>query len=96
MGGHVPLRDENLQTSVPGVFVAGDLAGVEEASSAMVEGRLAGLCAAQSLGYDTPEFMGLRVDCVRQLTELRKGPTGEKIRNGLAKAGRETLEGHVC
>ena len=51
LGGHVPVRNELMQTSVPGVYVAGDVASVEEASSAMMEGRMAGLAAAASLGY---------------------------------------------
>ena len=42
-GGHVPLHDENMETTVPGVYVAGDVTGVEEASSAM-EGRQHGRC----------------------------------------------------
>lgn len=52
LSGHIPLTDENLETSVPGVYAAGDVSGIEEASSAMVEGRLAGCAAAESLGYE--------------------------------------------
>jgi len=36
---------------VPGIYVAGDIAGVEEASTAMEEGKLAGIAIAESLGY---------------------------------------------
>ena len=86
LGGHVPLRDDDLRTSVPGLYVAGDVAGVEEASSAMVEGRLAGLCAARAIGHTAPDFDSLWEDCARQLCALRTGPVGEKIRSGLAKA----------
>lgn len=50
-GGQVPLVDKDGQTSVPGIFVAGDVSGIEEASSAMIEGRMAGLAAAKYLGY---------------------------------------------
>jgi len=32
-------------------FVAGDVSGVEEASSAMIEGRIAGIAAAEYLGF---------------------------------------------
>jgi len=51
LSGHVPIVDKHLATTNPKVYVAGDVAGVEEASSAMVEGRLAGYSAALSLGY---------------------------------------------
>lgn len=85
LGGHVPVRNDYLETSIKGVFVAGDVAGVEEASSAMVEGRLAGLCAAKALGHTASDFEALRQDCLDQLNSLRSGHVGEKIRSGLAQ-----------
>jgi len=83
LGGHTPLRDEDMQTTVKGIYVAGDVAGVEEASSAMVEGSLAGLCAAKSLGYDNGRFKQLREEAINQLEDLRSGPVSEGIRKGL-------------
>ncbi|MEW6546061.1 MAG: NAD(P)/FAD-dependent oxidoreductase [Bacillota bacterium] len=86
LGGHVPWRDEHQQTSVPGIFVAGDASGVEEASSAMVSGRIAGLAAAASLGL-CPCYRELAREAHAQLEVLRAGPPGEKIRRGLARLG---------
>lgn len=85
LGGHVPLRNKDLETSIKGIYVAGDTAGIEEASSAMVEGRLAGLCAALSLGYEGKDFEAEKNDCLEQLNSLRSGPVGEKILKGLSK-----------
>ncbi len=85
LGGHVPSRNDELETSVKGIYVAGDVAGVEEASSAMVEGRLAGLCAAKNLGYAPKDFEALKNDYLEQLNSLRSGPVGEKIRKGLGQ-----------
>lgn len=85
LGGHVPLRNENLETNIKGVYVAGDISGVEEASAAMVEGRLAGASAAASLGYDEKASETLRVSALEELKMLRSGPTGEKIRKGLCQ-----------
>jgi len=51
LGGYMPVHDEYMRSSREGVYVAGDLAGIEEASTAMEEGRLAGLHAAYSMGY---------------------------------------------
>ncbi|MHB8127891.1 MAG: NAD(P)/FAD-dependent oxidoreductase, partial [Mobilitalea sp.] len=53
--GYVPECDEHGATSVPGIFVAGDVSGIEEASSAMIEGRIAGIAAAQQLGFISKE-----------------------------------------
>ena len=50
-GGQVPVVDAQGETSIPGIFAAGDVSGIEEASSAMIEGRIAGLSAAHYLGY---------------------------------------------
>lgn len=86
LGGHVPLRDETMETLVPGVYVAGDASGVEEASSAMIEGKIAGLCAARSLGYDrNAEEQG--AELLERLRTLRSGPVGQKIRQGLGELG---------
>lgn len=85
LGGFVPVRNEMLQTSVKGIFVAGDVCGVEEASSAMVEGYLAGLSAANYLGYTSYDFNKKKEDYLNQLKSLRSGPVGEKIRAGISK-----------
>lgn len=49
LGGFVPDRDEYLQTNVPGVFAAGDCAGVGGGPLALIEGRIAGLAAANQV-----------------------------------------------
>jgi sarcosine oxidase subunit alpha len=85
LGGHVPLRKQNMETTVPGIYVAGDIAGVEEASSAMIEGKLAGLNVAKSLGYDNSAFGEKREEALKELSDLRSGPVGEKIRQGIAQ-----------
>ena len=49
-GGWIPVHGEDMETSVPGVFVAGEVAGIGGAHAAMAEGTLAGLNAARQLG----------------------------------------------
>jgi thioredoxin reductase len=79
LGGFMPLHNENMESSVPGIYVAGDTAGVEEANTAMDEGRLAGIAMAQSLGYLTKEDGETAKEIVRErLTALRQGPFGER------------------
>src|SRR5262245_31181409 len=50
LGGWVPRRDNLLQSSQAGVWVAGDGAGVGGALVARLEGTLAGLAVARRLG----------------------------------------------
>lgn len=83
LGGHVPLRNKYLKTSIKDIYVAGDAAGVEEASSAMVEGWLAGYSAAKDLGLGKGEIDKLIKEALNELNVLREGPVGAKTREGL-------------
>lgn len=49
-GGWTPVVDEALQTSIPGLFAAGETTGIAGAAAALLEGELAGLSAAHYLG----------------------------------------------
>ncbi len=87
LGGNVPVIDKRYQTNVKGVYACGDLAGIEEASSAMVEGKITGLNALEDMGYDTT---GQRSDLKayhEELKFLRDGPHAEKVRAGYLKRG---------
>lgn len=79
LGGHIPLHDDNMQTTVPGLYVAGDMTGVEEASCALEEGLLAGIDCAQSLGAITSFDAQQKKESIRRrIRLLRCGPFGEK------------------
>ncbi len=81
LGGGIPAHDENQQTSVPGIYVAGDVSGIEEASTAIIEGRIAGLAIAHSLGYlDEDSFREKREEQIQSMTGLRIGSHGEARR----------------
>jgi hypothetical protein len=73
LGGHVPVHDHCMQTTRPGVFVAGEAAGIGGAKVAELEGRIAGIAAAQQLGKGHPKEASKRIEaCQRELTqELR-------------------------
>jgi NADPH-dependent 2,4-dienoyl-CoA reductase/sulfur reductase-like enzyme len=53
-GGWVPLVSAEMETTVPGIFAAGDGAGVGGAALAVLEGRVAGIAAAARLGALLP------------------------------------------
>lgn len=64
-GGMVPVTDARGETSIPGIYAAGDVAGIEEASSAMINGRIAGTAAAARLGYLE------EAECAEAIQELK-------------------------
>jgi NADPH-dependent 2,4-dienoyl-CoA reductase/sulfur reductase-like enzyme len=81
LGGHVPLYDEKMETTVKGIYVAGDTAGIEEAATAMEEGEIAAVSAAESLGLITQfRACATRAAVYARLKNFRLGPFG-KIRN---------------
>lgn len=78
LGGHVPLHNENMETTVPGVYVAGDITGTEEASTAMEEGNLAGLAAATALNNNNEIEAKAQMQAFRnRMDALRTGEFGE-------------------
>jgi NADPH-dependent 2,4-dienoyl-CoA reductase/sulfur reductase-like enzyme len=83
LGGFVPAHDEYLQTSMPDIYIAGDIAGIEEASTAMEEGRLAGKVVAWRLGYlNKNEFNSFFNEISARLSELRLGSFGIEREKG--------------
>ncbi|SFR96263.1 FAD-dependent oxidoreductase [Anaeromicropila populeti] len=72
-GGVVPKTDSYGQTSIKGIYASGDVSGIEEASSAMIEGRISGIAAAKDAGYLSETLFQEKVnsyhkaiDCLRQ------------------------------
>ena len=92
-GGYVALHDETMQTSVKGVYVAGDASGIEEASTAMIEGKIAGLAAAIQLGRSKNKK--LLTQYREELSQLRAGPFGEKPRIAKQKIAKMKEKRHA-
>lgn len=85
LGGMVPWHDRSMATSIPSIYLAGDISGVEEASTAMEEGRMAGLSAAHSLGYVDDGAYATGFDAAeKRLLALRSGMFGQKRRDAKA------------
>ena len=85
LGGMVPTINRHHETTLKNVFVAGDVVGIEEASSAMIEGYLTGLYASHSMGFIHPHYEEEVKNYESQLESLRNGPFGAKVRQGMAK-----------
>lgn len=85
LGGMVPWHDRSMCTSVPSIYIAGDISGVEEASTAMEEGRMAGLSAAYTLGYVPEQTYTAGFEAAEgRMTALRSGMFGQKRRDAKA------------
>ncbi len=85
LGGQVAYHNANMETTVSGVYVAGDASGVEEASTAMLEGRIAGAHAAGNLLGKIAEAQAIINQAQSELAAIRQGPFGEKAAKGKEK-----------
>ena len=91
-GGQVPVVDDLGETSIPGIFAAGDVSGIEEASSAMIEGRIAGLAAAEYLGFIDKDEMDEAVAANdAALDGLRQGMFAPKNRRKVVTTTEEGI-----
>ncbi len=88
MGGQTPAHDASLATPIPGVFVCGDAAGVENGAVALESGRLAGLAAAAFLGRAHPDSARLTSLARGRLAYLRRGGRGLARREAKAALAR--------
>src|SRR5699024_2469047 len=50
LGGYVPLHNERMETTLEGLYVAGNITGIEGAKVAIAQGRTAGLTIARNAG----------------------------------------------
>lgn len=82
LGGLVAWHNDDMETSIPGVYVAGDVSGVEEASTAMLEGKIAGAAAAQSILGESAVGRAIITEAKAELSAIRQGPFGEKAARG--------------
>ena len=92
-GGYIPECDALGATSVPGIYAAGDVAGIEEASSAMIEGRISGAVIANYLGYLEEDALKERIaELEKALDSLRKGMFAPENRGKLVTKTEEGID----
>ncbi len=89
LGGLVPLHDSSMRTTNPDIFVAGDASGIEEATTAMLAGRIAGARAYESIFGKSAAAEKIVAEAREELRTLRSGSTGERIRWGRERVIRE-------
>ncbi|MGQ9664656.1 MAG: NAD(P)/FAD-dependent oxidoreductase [bacterium] len=82
LGGNVPFYNEDLQTSRQHIFVAGDLASIEEASTAMLEGKIAGARAWEYLFGKNARADEIALSAQKELEIIRESPFEQRIKAG--------------
>ncbi|MCD6323844.1 MAG: FAD-dependent oxidoreductase [Desulfurococcales archaeon] len=83
LGGLVPVRNRYMETNVDGVFVAGDVSGVEEATTAFIEGWIVAYSILLKENPGNKEWLQERERLVMMVEEYRSSPVSSKVRSGL-------------
>lgn len=77
LGGWAPCHNYSMETTTKDIYVAGDASGVEEANTAIEEGKLCGISIAQSLGYmENAKAEEMKKAVWDRLAGLREGAHG--------------------
>jgi len=85
LGGHVPYHTEDMITTKKNIFVCGDLACIEEASTAMLEGKIAGAKAHEALFGISRKSIEVAKQAKHELAMIRSSPFEQRITFGLSK-----------
>ncbi len=79
LGGHVVYHTDDMMTSKQNIFVCGDLASIEEASTAMLEGKIAGARAYENLYGKSAKAAEIAAQAKKELSLIRTSPFEERI-----------------
>ncbi|MFB3170091.1 FAD-dependent oxidoreductase [Neobacillus sp. 179-C4.2 HS] len=88
LGGHVPHHSEKMETPLEGLFVAGNITGIESGKIAMAQGTTAGISIAKHAGKGGTDINAKleqamkNVHTVRQNAAIQFNP---EIKNGRRK-----------
>jgi len=82
LGGWIPIHNGNMETTIDGIYVAGDGSGIAEASTAMLEGRVAGAAIAEREGYNPEDARRIREDAFSELSKLRESSSLKTVAEG--------------
>ncbi|WP_217585795.1 NAD(P)/FAD-dependent oxidoreductase [Lentibacillus saliphilus] len=95
LGGHVPVHNDRMETPLDGLYVAGNITGIESAKVARAQGEVAGLSIAKSV-MDAVELIEHGIDnAIANVLETRKAASIQfhpDIHEGRAKVAEAFVE----
>lgn len=75
LGGHVPVHNERMETPLEGLFVAGNITGIESAKVARAQGTLAGLSIVNRVRTDAEAINAKVQAAIEQVKATRAAAT---------------------
>lgn len=75
LGGHVPVHNEQMETPLEGLFVAGNITGIESAKVARAQGTLAGLSIVKRKIKDLADIDDRVIQAMENVKTIRENAT---------------------
>lgn len=96
LGGHVPVHNESMETQIEGIYVAGNITGIESAKVAREQGTVAGLSIVKNtLQNDTVDAQLAdamkNVEATRDAATIQFHPRIKEGREKITKAFNQLL-----
>ena len=92
MGAWLPIHNEYMETTIEGIYLAGDAGGIAEASTAMLEGKLAGAAIAEKEGCDRDKIETVKKTVFGELSQIRESEFLRTIEKGKKRCHRKWEE----
>lgn len=92
LGGWIPIHNKNMRTTIDKTYIAGDSSGIEEASTAMMEGKIAGADIAVKTGNKPKNARKIKKNANQHLKQLRESPFLEPVAKGKKQAWKKWNE----
>ncbi len=95
LGGHIPIHNELMETPLEGLYVAGNITGIESAKVAQAQGILAGLSIIKRKGQNENEIREriheakMNVKLIREKATIQFHPHIDKGRATIEKVYQE-------
>jgi len=91
LGGIIPIRDKQYRVT-ENAYIAGDCGSIEEATTAVLEGKLVGLNVATALGKADENVSSYVDEYTHALEEDRMSPFSTRLKKGLIEVTVENIE----
>jgi pyruvate/2-oxoglutarate dehydrogenase complex dihydrolipoamide dehydrogenase (E3) component len=92
MEAWIPIHNEYMETTIEGIYLAGDAGGIAEASTAMLEGKLAGAAIAEREGCDRAKIETVKKTVFGELSQIRESEFLRAIKKSKKRCHRKWEE----
>lgn len=94
LGGHIPIHNEDMETLVDGVYVAGNVTGIESAKVAREQGTVAGLSIVKNVTEDANNI-NQKIDKAKQSVIMTRNNSSIQFHPGIEDGRRKITQAFI-